>query len=96
MTDVLNPITDRRRQFFLKGIMPKDDLYKGIKTVGFVSFIPFILAAGPLTGYFIGSFLQKRFNLSSWVVLISVGLGFLVAITEIIKILKAIIRVNKQ
>lgn len=75
--------------------MPKEGLYKGIKTVGFVSFIPFILAAGPLTGYFIGSFLQKKFNLSAYVVLIGVGFGFLVAITEIVKILKAIARVNK-
>jgi F0F1-type ATP synthase assembly protein I len=76
--------------------MAKDDLYKGIKTVGFVSFIPFILAAGPLTGYFIGSFLQKKFNLSSYVLLSSVAFGFLAAIIEIVKILKAIARVNKQ
>ena len=45
--------------------MLKEDFYKGVKVVGFVSFIPFILAAGPLTGYFIGTFLQKKFNLSS-------------------------------
>jgi uncharacterized membrane protein len=76
--------------------MPKEALYKGIKTVGFVFFIPFILAAGPLTGYFAGSFLQKKFNLSSYTVFFSIGLGFLVAFTEIIKILKAIARVNKK
>jgi len=76
--------------------MQKEDFYKGVKTVGFVSFIPFILAAGPLTGYFIGTFLQEKFNLSSWVVLLSVVFGFLVAITEIIKILKAVARVSKK
>jgi len=76
--------------------MRKEDFYKGVKTVGFVSFIPFMLAAGPLTGYFIGSFLQKKFNLSSWVVLLCVGFGFLAVITEIMKILKAVARVNKK
>ena len=76
--------------------MPKEGFYKGVKTLGFVSFIPFILAAGPLNGYFAGTFLQKKFNLSSWVVLLAVGSGFLVAITEIIKILKSVARVNKK
>lgn len=76
--------------------MPREDFYRGVKVIGLVSFIPFILAAGPLTGYFAGSFLQQKLNLSSSVVLISVGFGFLVALTETIKILKAIARVNKQ
>lgn len=76
--------------------MQKKDLYKGVKTVGFVSFIPFMLAAGPLSGYFVGDFLQKKFNLSYWVVLFGIVFGFLAAIIEIVKILKAIGRVNKQ
>ena len=75
--------------------MPKEGFYKGVKTLGFVSFIPFILAAGPLTGYFAGTFLQKKFNLSSWVVWISIVFGFLTAFIEIIKILKAVTRINK-
>jgi hypothetical protein len=76
--------------------MPKEDFYKGIKIVGFVSFIPFILAAGPLSGYFAGYFLQKKFKLSSYWVFFGVILGFLVAITEIVKILKAVARANKK
>jgi F0F1-type ATP synthase assembly protein I len=76
--------------------MQKEDLYKGIKTVGFVSFIPFMLAAGPLSGYFVGDFLQKKFNLSHWTVLFGIVFGFLAAIMEIVKILKAIGRMNKK
>ncbi|MDD5128409.1 MAG: AtpZ/AtpI family protein [Candidatus Omnitrophica bacterium] len=76
--------------------MQKEDLYKGIKTVGFVSFIPFMLAAGPLSGYFVGDFLQKKFNLSRWIVLFGIVFGFLAAIIEIVKILKAIGRVSKK
>ncbi len=75
--------------------MPNKNFYKGLTTVGFVSFIPFILALGPLTGYFTGDFLQKKFNLSAWVVWLGVIFGFLAAIIEIVKILKAVARVNK-
>jgi len=76
--------------------MGKEDFYKGVKIIGFVTFIPFILAAGPLTGYFVSSFLLKKFNLSFNYVFLGVLLGFLVAITEIIKILRAVARVNKK
>ncbi|MCX5669565.1 MAG: hypothetical protein NTX89_05615 [Candidatus Omnitrophica bacterium] len=76
--------------------MQKEDFYKGVKTVGFVSFIPFILAAGPLSGYFVGTLLQKKFNFSSYWVFLGVAFGFLVAITEIVKILKVIARMNKK
>jgi len=76
--------------------MRKEDLYKGIKTVGFVTFIPFMLAAGPLSGYFVGDFLQKKFNLSSYTVWISVVFGFLVGIMEVIRILRIVARMNKR
>ncbi len=76
--------------------MPKQDLYKGIKTVGFVSFIPFILAAGPLSGYFIGLFLQQKLGLPDYTVFFAVGLGFLIAVSETVKLIKAIIRVYKK
>ena len=64
--------------------------------MGFVSFIPFMLAAGPLSGYFLGSLLQKKFNLPSYVVLFSVILGFAAGVMEVVKILKAVSRMNKR
>jgi len=76
--------------------MQKEDLYKGLKAIGFVSFIPFMLAAGPLSGYFLGDFLQKKFNLPAYVVLISVIFGFVAGVMETIRILKALSRMNKK
>ncbi len=76
--------------------MRKEDFYKGVKTVGFVAFIPFMLAAGPLSGYFVGDFIQKKFNLSSQVVLLSVAVGFIAGVMEIIRILKIVARMNKK
>lgn len=76
--------------------MRKEDFYKGVKTVGFVTFIPFMLAAGPLAGYFVGDFIQKKFNLSSRVVLLSVAIGFIAGVMEMIRILKIVARMNKR
>ena len=76
--------------------MRKEDFYKGVKTVGFVTFIPFMLAAGPLSGYFVGDFIQKKFNLSSHVVLLSVAIGFIAGVMEMIRILRIVARMNKR
>ncbi len=76
--------------------MRKESLYQGIKVVGFVTFIPFILAAGPLTGFWVGDFLVKKFKFPDYLVLIGIGLGFLVAVIETIKILKAVKKAIKQ
>jgi uncharacterized membrane protein len=75
--------------------MAKEDFYRKIKIIGFVTFIPCILAAGPLSGYFIGIFLREKFNLPFYVVFFGVGIGFLGAFMEVIKILKAVNRINK-
>lgn len=76
--------------------MRKEDFYRGVKTVGFVTFIPFMLAAGPLAGYFAGDFLRKKFNLSAYVVLAGVAFGFIAGAMETIKILKAVARMDKK
>lgn len=76
--------------------MRKEDFYKGVKTAGFITFIPFMLAAGPLSGYFVGDFLQKKFNLSPHVVLLSVAIGFIAGVMETVRILKIVARMNKK
>jgi len=76
--------------------MDKDDFYKGVRTVGFVIFIPFTLAAGPLSGYFAGSFLKQKFNLSNLTVIFGVLFGFLAAAVEIIRIIKIIAKENSK
>ncbi len=76
--------------------MQKEDFYKGVKIAGFITFIPFMLAAGPLSGYFVGTFLQKRFNLSSYVVFAGIAVGFMAGIMEMIRILRIVTRMNKK
>lgn len=76
--------------------MRREDFYKGVRTVGFITFIPFMLAAGPLSGYFVGDFLRKKFNLSPQVVLFSVAVGFITGVMEMVRILKSVARMNKK
>ena len=82
--------------FFSKYTLKKEDLYKGIKIVGFITFIPIVLAAGPLSGYFVGTFLQKKFNLSSYVVFVGIAFGFIAGIMELVRILRIVIRMDKK
>ena len=75
--------------------MKKDDIYKLIRITGMISFIPIILAAGPLSGYVAGDYLEKRFSLSPYVILICIGLGSIASIIEVVKIIKRVLQINK-
>jgi hypothetical protein len=66
----------------------KPDVYKWIRTAGLLSFIPFVLASGPLAGYFLGEFLVVRFSLAGYVLYISITMGFLASVAETIRIIK--------
>lgn len=70
--------------------------YKQIKIMGFIMFIPLILAAGPLTGYFVGAYLEKYFSLSSYVSLIGAAIGFAAAVQETVRIIRLIIKIDKE
>lgn len=76
--------------------MRKADFYKSVKTIGLVTFIPFTLAAGPLSGYFLGDFIQKKFNLPFGIVLFSIAVGFISGAMEVVRILKVIARMDKK
>lgn len=47
----------------------KSGFYRWVKIGGSLSLIPFILAAGPLGGYFLGDYLDKVLGLrhASWI-----------------------------
>lgn len=68
----------------------KAEFYRLTKVWGLVSFVPVVLAAGPLAGYFLGDYLEKKIGFAPYLSLIFLGLGFVTSIKEIIKILKLI------
>jgi len=70
--------------------------YKQVKIVGFILLIPIILGVGPLTGYFFGAYIARKFHLGYFVVFISFTLGFLAAVQETIKILKLVTKIENE
>ena len=74
----------------------KKEWYKLIKVVGFASFIPLVMISGPLGGYFLGDFLQRRFSWGKHATLVCTLLGLASAIVETIRIIRAMIQVEKQ
>ncbi len=74
----------------------RDLLYKRIKIAGMLSFIPFILAAAPLGGWFLGEFLQKKFNLSVYVTYLCVLIGVAAGIREVVRIIRLVIKIDRH
>jgi len=69
-----------------------EDKYAMLRQAGPVTVIPFLLLVSPVLGYFIGRFLDKRFNTSFlWIVFII--LGFVAGAREVYRI---IVRVSKE
>jgi hypothetical protein len=75
--------------------MQKEGLYKRIKVAGMVSFIPVVLAAGPIAGYVAGDYLQKKLGLPYYAAIICIGIGFIAGITEVIRIIRLVVKISR-
>jgi len=74
----------------------KKDIYRWIKIGGLLSFLPFILAAGPLAGYALGDYLEKKFGFPHYASLIFIALGFAGSIRETVRIVKMALRAEEK
>jgi hypothetical protein len=71
-------------------------VYKWIKIGGILSFLPFILAAGPLAGFFLADYLEKKFHTPGLVSVICVVTGFLASLRETVKIVRKALDIEKE
>ena len=78
--------------------MPKDEeeRYKLIRQVGILTTIPMVLAACPILGYFIGNYLDKRFNTDPWFTFGFIIIGFIAGAKETIDLIKRADREGKE
>ena len=76
--------------------MRKEELYRQIKISGMVFFIPLMLAVGPIGGFFIGEYLEKKFGFPRYAVLICITLGFAAGVFETVRIIKLVTRIDKK
>lgn len=77
-------------------MVDKTGLYKRIKIAGMISYIPVMLAAPALAGYFLGDYLEKRFNLPFYVSIFCIGLGITIGIMEAIRIIRLVLKIESK
>lgn len=74
----------------------KKEIYKLIKIGGLLSFVPAILFSGPLSGYFLGDYLVKKFSLSSVFLFIIIGIGFMASLAEAVRVIRFVFRIEAE
>lgn len=67
---------------------PKDDKQQGLKLIGVYMTIPFVLALPPVLGYFIGFWLDAKFNSAPYLMYFFIVLGFAAGFREVYRIIK--------
>ena len=53
-----------------------DNKYSIYRQIGILTTIPILLAVGPILGYYIGDFLDKRLNTDPYLMILFIVLGF--------------------
>jgi len=74
----------------------KEELYKRIKIAGMISYIPVMLAAGPLAGFFMGDYLQKKFNLPFYFMVFFILTGVAIGIRESVRIIRLVLKIENK
>lgn len=71
-------------------------VHKWIKIGGLMSFIPVMMAAGPLGGYFLADFLVKKFHFPNYTAAICITLGFVVGVRETIRVVRLALKTEEE
>ena len=79
-----------------QGDKHKANLYKWIKIAGLLSFLPFVLVAGPMAGFYLGTYLEKKFSLPAYISLVFITIGFIASLKEAIRIVKIALRTQEK
>lgn len=74
----------------------KAELYRWIKIGGLLSFLPFVLASGPVAGFFLGSYLEKKFGTPVYVSIVIITVGFIASLRESIRIVRMALRAESK
>lgn len=74
----------------------KQGIYKWIKIGGLLSFIPFILVAGPLAGYAAGDWLAKRFGMPQYTAVLAAGIGFIGSVMETVRVVQFALKTEEK
>jgi len=62
--------------------------YTFVRQLGLLTTIPFLLAAGPLVGYFLGCWLDDRLGTEPVLMFVMLALGFAAGVREMIGVIR--------
>ena len=71
-------------------------VYKWIKIGGLLSFIPIILAVGPLAGYFAADYLEKKFGFPGFTSPVFIIVGFIASARETVRIIRLALKTEEE
>lgn len=74
----------------------KDAVYSQVKQLGVLTAVPLILLIGPLVGFFIGGWIDRRFQFYPWFTILFLILGFVAAGREISRLLRQILKEDRH
>ncbi|HNV86501.1 MAG TPA: AtpZ/AtpI family protein [Candidatus Omnitrophota bacterium] len=66
------------------------EFYKLIKQLGTLTLIPTLLVSGPLAGFFLGRWMDRKFGMESCFVYVWIVIGFLASARESYRIIKKV------
>lgn len=61
-----------------------------LKQIGVLTTVPMLLVLGPVLGFALGGWIDRKFHIYPWFTIIFVALGFVASVREIMRILKEI------
>ena len=57
----------------------RDDKYSTYRQIGILTTIPILMAVGPILGYYIGDFLDRKLGTSPYLMVVFIFFGFVAA-----------------
>lgn len=67
-----------------------------VRQLGILTVVPIILLAGPAIGFFLGSWIDRKYDIYPWVTIIFVALGFIASGREIVRLLKQVLKEDRS
>ena len=65
----------------------EENKYRLFRHVGLLSTIPVVLLSGPVIGYFIGIYLDKRWGTAPWLMIFFLIIGFIASVRQTIAVI---------
>ncbi len=68
----------------------RNERYRYIRLAAALGTVPFMLGVGPLVGYFIGRWLDRRLHTDPWMQFVFLGLGLAATVRYIVRVVRQV------